>query len=233
MKPDFVVAIDGPAGAGKTTVARRVAARLPGFRVLDTGAMYRAVTAYLLRLDKLSESEDAMARAAEGLVVGDGRYLVHGEDVTALLRTPEVTAEVSRVSALPMVRRVVQRKQREQAGRLVVEGRDIGTVVFPDAEVKVFLDASLEERARRRHREDPSLPEEAVRTGIARRDRMDSERDDSPLRQAEDAQRIDTTLLTLDEVVERVAALVERRLRDRNQGGGPGRAAEAAPGQRG
>lgn len=226
MTPEFVVAIDGPAGAGKSTVARRLAAALPGFRYLDTGAMYRAVTAWLLRFDSLNASEEEMAAVAADLEMKGDRYHVRGTDVTGDLRRKEVTAEVSRVSAFPRVRRVVQAKQREVTGRVVVEGRDIGTVVFPAAQVKVFLDASLAERARRRHQEDPSLAGSEVERRIALRDRMDSEREDSPLRRPEDAHYIDTTPLTIDEVVERIAALVESAVA--NQGGGTGK-----PGQRG
>ena len=209
---DFVVAIDGPAGAGKSTVARQVAGRLDDFRYLDTGAMYRAVTAYLLRFDKLKTSEQEMAEVAEGLVLDGDRLILHGEDVTDDIRTPRVTAEVSRVSAFPLVRRVVQAKQREERGRLVAEGRDIGSVVFPDAALKVYLDASLEERARRRHEEFGDFSAEEHASHISRRDELDSTREDSPLMQAEDAVRIDTTDLTIEEVVNRIEALARERM---------------------
>jgi len=213
MTEDFVVAIDGPAGAGKSTVARRVAERLEGFRYLDTGAMYRAVTAYLLRFDKGNASEDEMGRVAEGLVLEGERLLVHGVDVTGDIRSAAVTAAVSRVSAVPRVRRVVQGKQRATRGRLVAEGRDIGSVVFPEAAVKVYLDAALDERARRRAKQVPEFSASEYREQIARRDRLDSTRDDSPLVKAEDATLIDTTDLTIEQVVAKVEALVRERLR--------------------
>jgi len=213
MSEDFVVAIDGPAGAGKSTVARRVAARLEGFRYLDTGAMYRAVTAYLLRFDKRNASEDEMGRVAEGLSLDGDRLVVHGEDVTGDIRSAAVTADVSRVSAVPRVRRVVQAKQRATRGRLVAEGRDIGSVVFPDAAVKIYLDAALDERAERRHKQVPEFSAAEYRKQIEKRDRLDSTRDDSPLMQAPDATRIDTTNLTIEQVVAKVEALVRERLR--------------------
>lgn len=213
MPQDFVVAIDGPAGAGKSTVARRVAERLEGFRYLDTGAMYRAVTAYLLRFDKRNASEEEMGRVAEGLVLEGERLLVHGTDVTDEIRSAAVTADVSRVSAVSRVRRAVQGKQRAMRGRLVAEGRDIGSVVFPQAAVKVYLDAVLDERARRRHRQVPEFSADQYKEQLAKRDRLDSTRDDSPLTKAKDATLIDTTNLTIEQVVEKVEALVRERLR--------------------
>jgi len=206
MPPDFVIAIDGPAGAGKSTVARAAAEKLRGFRYLDTGAMYRAVTAYLLRHD------GDPTEAARGLELDGDRYLVHGEDVTSELRTPEVTADVSRVSAVPDLRRVIQQKQRELTGCLVAEGRDIGSVVFPQAQLKLYLDASLEQRAQRRHREYPETPPNDFEQTIEKRDHADSSRADSPLVCPEDAVRMDTSKLTIDEVVEQVVALAVERL---------------------
>ena len=217
MPPEFVVAIDGPAGAGKSTVARAVARALDGFVYLDTGAMYRAVTAYLLQDGRATQSSEEMAaeemaQAANGLEQGDGRYVVHGDDVTDTIRTPEVTADVSRVSAVPAVRRIIQAKQRELTGRLIAEGRDIGSVVFPAAPLKIYLDAALDQRAQRRHREYPDTDAQAFAQTIERRDSLDSTRDDSPLMCPEDAVRIDTTKLTIEEVVEQVVALTRERL---------------------
>jgi 3-phosphoshikimate 1-carboxyvinyltransferase len=195
----LLVAIDGPAGAGKSTVSSAVARQL-GLERLDTGAMYRAVAA--LALERGIAPDDAAAvaalAAAADIEVGP-RVRIDGLDVTSRIRSPEVGAAVSVVAANPEVRTQLVRRQRAWAaahGGGVVEGRDIGSVVFPDAEVKVYLTASPEERARRRHDEAPE--------GVARRDRIDSTRDASPLRQADDAHHLDTTGRTVQDVVEEV-----------------------------
>ena len=195
----LLVAIDGPAGAGKSTVSRAVAERL-GVARLDTGAMYRAVAALALEQGTAPEDIEAVAAlaAASTIEVGE-RVTIDGHDVTGLIRSPEVGRAVSIVAANPGVRRHLVERQRAWArahGGGVVEGRDIGSVVFPEAEVKVYLTASAEERARRRHDEAPE--------GVARRDRIDSTRDASPLREAEDAHRLDTTGRTVQDVVEEV-----------------------------
>jgi CMP/dCMP kinase len=201
----MVVAIDGPAGAGKSTVARAVARAL-GATYLDSGAMYRAVGLMTLRHGgAASEQADAL-----DIQLGD-RVIANGEDVTEAIRAPEVTEAASRVATNQRVRDALVRKQREllSNGDWVAEGRDIGTVVAPDATVKVFLTASPEERARRRAAElgadvDTVLRDQALR------DAQDQDREHSPLRIAPGAVELDTTRLTLDEVVERIAALVEK-----------------------
>lgn len=205
-----VITIDGPAGSGKSTVARLVAERL-GLAMLDTGAMYRAVTwAVLDRGVDPADAEGAAAVAAEiDLAVDDRGVRVAGRDVTADIRGSLVSGQVSVVAAHPQVRAVLRTLQREwMADRRggVVEGRDIGTVVFPDADLKVFLTASERERAARRSGERPDEAAEHIAREIARRDHLDSTRDDSPLREADDAVVIDTTDLSIDEVVELVAA---------------------------
>ena len=195
----LLVAIDGPAGAGKSTVSRAVAARL-GVDRLDTGAMYRAVAALALRRGIAPDDAAAVADlAVEAAIDVGGRVTVDGDDVTAEIRSPEVGRAVSIVAANPEVRRHLVERQRAWArahGGGVVEGRDIGSVVFPDAALKVYLTASPEERARRRHDEAPE--------GVARRDRIDSTRDASPLRQADDARHLDTTGRAVQDVVEEV-----------------------------
>jgi cytidylate kinase len=206
-----VVAIDGPSGAGKSTVARGVAAEL-GLAVLDTGAMYRAVT--LAVLDAGVDPTDAAACAAVAKrATVDQRGVttrLDGRDVSAEIRRPAVTAAVSTVSAHPAVRAVLVGRQRawaDAAGGAVVEGRDIGTVVFPDAVVKAFLTASEAERARRRHDEgsaDDGASVDAVRAAIDRRDRADATRAVSPLVAAPDALGIDTTDRPVDAVVREI-----------------------------
>ena len=195
----LLVAIDGPAGAGKSTVSKAVAEHL-GVERLDTGAMYRAVAALALESGTPPEDSDAVAAlaGASTIVVGE-RVTIDGRDVTGVIRSPEVGRAVSVVAANAEVRRHLVQRQRAWAaahGGGVVEGRDIGSVVFPEAEVKVYLTASPEERARRR---DDEAPE-----GVARRDRIDSTREASPLREAADAHRLDTTGRTVQDVVEEV-----------------------------
>ncbi len=213
------IAIDGPAGAGKSTVAREVARRL-GYAYLDTGAMYRAVALLGLRkglgLDDEAGFITEAASAAMEFHVNDGvqQFLVNGEDLTEAVRAPEVGALSSPVSAIPDVRRYLTEAQRRmaQGGGVVMEGRDIGTVVCPEAEVKVFLTASIGERTRRRCLEQQEkgldCEPEVVRAGIAERDHRDSSRAVAPLVQAPDAVELVTDGLSIEEVIERILALV-------------------------
>lgn len=213
----LVVAIDGPAGAGKSSVARRLAAEL-GFAHLDTGAMYRAAT--LVALERGVRLNDATALAAlvRGLsleVRSGGQVRVNGRDVSAQIRTEAINAGVSTVASVPAVRAEMVRHQRAFAARerkVVAEGRDMCTVVFPDARLKVYLDADPQERARRRVLEQglPATAEavKAVRGRLESRDATDSGRRVSPLAQAPDAWYLDTTGLTLEEVVDRVRVRV-------------------------
>ena len=216
----MIVAIDGPAGAGKSTIARRVAARL-GAVYIDTGAMYRSVA--LLALRSGTDLADAarlesLARAADiEFEAGSARTLLNGEDVSEAIRKPEVSPAASKVSAIPGVRRALVEKQRRMgmAASVVMEGRDIGTVVFPNAEVKIFLDADPEVRAARRVRElqekGPAPPAAEVAREIRERDHRDSTRADSPLVAAADAVRLDTTALSLDQVEQAILEVIARR----------------------
>ena len=201
----MVVAIDGPAGAGKSTVARALARAL-GFTYLDSGAMYRA--AALAVLERGGAASEAAERA--DIRLGE-RVLLDGRDVTDELRTPEVTEAASRVATNPKVRAALARKQREllSSGDWVAEGRDIGTVVAPNAAVKVFLTAAADERARRRA-DELGADVQTVLRDQALRDAQDSTREHSPLEVAPGAVELDTTGVTVDEVVERIVELVER-----------------------
>ena len=219
-----IIAIDGPAGAGKSTVARGVAQQL-GFTYVDTGAMYRAVTSRTLDmgLDPAdAEAIGAMAARIDVRFAREGetlRVLADGQDVTEQIRTPAVTAAVAQVSQIPAVRQAMVRLQRElaAAGKAVLDGRDIGTVVTPDACCKIFLTASAQERARRRWLElcakgyepDPNQ----LQRDMEERDKQDSERELAPLVQASDAIAIDTTGLTIEAVVGRIAAIYQDRMR--------------------
>lgn len=226
----MIVAIDGPAGSGKSTVARGAARRL-GFAYLDSGAMYRAVT--LLALENGVDLEDGVALAAladdSAIAVEERdhdyvRVLVNGRDVTGEIRAPRVTGASSTVAAHPEVRRSLLGKQREliDSRDSVVEGRDIGTVVAPEAPVKLFLTADSSERARRRaaelERQGLRAEAEDVRAAIEQRDRLDSTRSAAPLRPADDAVVIDTTGLDADEVIDRVVQLVDEARRARGSG---------------
>jgi cytidylate kinase len=216
----IVVAIDGPAGAGKSTIARAVAEKL-GFVYIDTGAMYRAVALWALRAG-IDESDthkvEQLAREAEiAFEAGARSVFLNGEDVTEAIRTPEVSAAASKVSAIAGVRRVLVDKQRELAisGSVVMEGRDIGSVVFPDARVKIFLDAPSHERVERRKRELTGRGVEVDHSNAAQaleeRDRRDRTRAEAPLVQAPDAVYIDSGGLSVDEVQEQVLRIVRER----------------------
>jgi cytidylate kinase len=209
----MVIAIDGPAGAGKSTVARGVAEAL-GFTYLDSGAMYRAVALAALRDEIDPNDGEALGELARrlGIRLPDGRVELDGEDITAAIREPEVTEAASRVSVHPRVREAMVGRQREliDAGRYVAEGRDIGTVVSPDAPLKVYLTASAEERARRRAAESGEDATEVLEAQTER-DARDTEREIGSLRQADDAQLIDTTGLAVEQVIARVVDLARER----------------------
>jgi len=218
-----IIAIDGPAGSGKSTTARLLAARL-GYIYLDTGAMYRAVTWLALKHDVSVDDTRALEALAGKAVIEfklDGeinRVFINGQDVTEEIRTPEVNHAVSPVSVHAGVRRAMVERQREIAkkGSVVAEGRDTASVVFPNADIKIYLDASIEERARRRLLE---LTRQGVSTDIkeqiaeiTRRDEIDSSRENSPLKRTSDSIIVDTSSLTIEEQVDRIARLIKANI---------------------
>jgi len=215
-KKGLIMAIDGPASAGKSTVSRLLAERL-GYRYIDTGALYRTIG--LLAWEQGVSPDDgerlaALCDAAD-ITLSDTRVLLSDRDITEDIRRPEMSQMASQVSAQPQVRRALLGLQRRLGGigAAILEGRDIGTIVFPDADLKIFLDASIEERGRRRHAELQQRGEAKVSLAqtlreMAERDRRDSERAHAPLRPAADAIRIDTTALTQADVVDSMAELV-------------------------
>ncbi|MCK7606700.1 (d)CMP kinase [Geobacillus stearothermophilus] len=223
MKQRINIAIDGPAAAGKSTVAKLIARRL-SYVYIDTGAMYRALTYRALQcgvdvhdeqalLSLLRHTHIELQPSPQGQLV-----FVNGEDVTDIIRSEAVTNAVSFVAQHPLVREEMVARQRAMAkgGGVVMDGRDIGTNVLPNAEVKIFLKASVEERARRRHEENIArgFPSdfETLKEEIARRDRLDSERETAPLRKAPDAVEIDTTSLSVEEVAARIMEVVNERI---------------------
>jgi len=218
MRTKTIVAIDGPAGAGKSTIAKRLAQRI-GADYIDTGAMYRAVALKLLRTGTDYNDPEALQAMLDGMDVdfSEGRTILDGEDVSGLIRTPEISALASPSSGVPAVRYKLTALQQAMGKRksIVMDGRDIGTVVFPDADFKFFLTASADERARRRTEEMRAKGQEAdfetIRADIIQRDYQDSHRAFRPLQKAEDAVEIDSTDMSIDSVVDTMMAFIEAR----------------------
>ena len=211
-----VIAIDGPGGAGKSTIARLLAEEL-GYLHLDTGAMYRAVTLAALNQNINFKDEEALTETAEEIEIDfneDGDIFLNGENVSSEIRTQAVNENVSKTAAVKGVRETLVKKQKKLAEehKVVMDGRDITTVVLPDADHKFYLTASLEERARRRFEEmkskDMQVSLEDIKENIKNRDKLDSEREHSPLKKAEDAVEIDSTELSIEEVVEKIKSFI-------------------------
>ncbi|HSD64235.1 MAG TPA: (d)CMP kinase [Ignavibacteriaceae bacterium] len=221
MSKNLIVAIDGPAGSGKSTSAKLVAQKL-GYLYIDTGAMYRAVTFLAIKNNLLDDKEIvALTESTDIKLIFDKGFtevLVDGLDITDKIRTAEVNSKVSEISKIEGVRSALVRKQREYSltnKGIVMEGRDIGTVVFPEADVKIFLTASLYQRAMRRAKEFEDngikIPIENVKENLIQRDRIDSTREISPLVKADDAVEIDTSAVTIDEQVELILIEVKKK----------------------
>lgn len=221
MSRPRTIAIDGPAGSGKSSISQRIAERF-GYIFVDTGAFYRAITYLVLKAEIPTEETERIAEVvrqarleiqpAEG---ADYRLFANGEDVTDNLRSRTVESHVSAIAQMPIVRELLLPLQRQVAmqGNIIMAGRDIGTVVLPDAELKLFIDASLQERARRRHQQitdaGKTATQEAIEEAMAKRDKIDSERSVAPLVRADDAIYILTDRHSLDDVVEQISAIIE------------------------
>ncbi|EKV56677.1 (d)CMP kinase [Brachyspira hampsonii] len=211
-----IITLDGPSGAGKSTIAKLLANKL-SFKYLDTGAMYRAVTLYMIKHNININDNNEVISALNNLSINfdnAGRIYLDNEDVTEAIRSMEVVNLVSKVSSISIVRQNMVSLQRKiaEGGNYVVDGRDIGSVVFPDSKYKFYMDASLDERAKRRYNEELSkgknISYEDIRESIRKRDEFDSNREDSPLVVAKNANIIDTTSMTIDEVVEKIANVI-------------------------
>lgn len=219
----LIIAIDGPSGAGKSTITRLLAQRL-GYLNIDTGAMYRALALAVKRAGIPLDDDGALSRVCSGVSIsferdnGAYRIFANAEDVSEAIRTPEISLLTSKVSSRKVVRDILTRLQREMGkkGGVVLEGRDIGTVVFPDADVKFFLSASVEERGRRRHAELKARGEnvslERTIAEVAQRDEQDAQREHAPLCKATDAIEIDSTSLSIEEVVAEMERIVRSKL---------------------
>lgn len=220
----FIVAIDGPAGSGKSTSAKLVARQL-NFLYIDTGAMYRAITFLAMKKNILNDHEK-LTRLAESCIMkmefikGQTKIHVDGADLTAEIRSPEVNSLVSDISKIAGVRDALVKKQRDMAAEnegVVMEGRDIGTVVFPDADVKIYLTASIDERSHRRTKEfaeqGKKIAVETVRNNLVQRDKIDSTRAVAPLSKAQDAIEVDTSYVTIEEQVEIILQNINKKLK--------------------
>lgn len=220
MKNNLQIAIDGPAGAGKSTIAKAVAKRL-GIFYVDTGAMYRAIALKSLRLNIPTDDEEEVGQMVQQTEIEldhseERRVFCDGQDVTEAIRSPEVSRKVSTIAAYPVVRQRLVQLQRQEAerGAVIMDGRDIGTVVLTEADLKIFLTASIEERAHRRWLEllksgkEVSIDE--VKQDMEKRDKQDTEREASPLLPAQNALILDTTGLTIEEIVDQIIALTDR-----------------------
>jgi len=216
---EFIIAVDGPAGSGKSTIAKKIAKKY-NFTYLDTGAMYRMVTLYFIQnninVNDIKNINDILDKIS--LDIKEDKFFLNGQDVTALIRTPEVSSKVSEISAIKEVRAklVVQQRNISKGKKVILDGRDIGTVVFPNAQMKIFLIASPEERAKRRYKEylEKGINQKYkdVLADIKARDIIDSTRKESPLKKAKDAMEIDSSFMSIEQVVNEIATHIDKTI---------------------